>query len=54
MVEGVETDAQATDLRGLGSEVMQGYLFGRPAPTLGQLLEPAIPGCFASERQAVI
>lgn len=54
VVEGVETEAQALVLRGLGCEVMQGYLFGRPAPTLGQLFEPAIPGCFAPEGQAVI
>ncbi|MFM0593693.1 putative bifunctional diguanylate cyclase/phosphodiesterase [Paraburkholderia dilworthii] len=34
VVEGVETEAQATTLRGLGCNVMQGYLFGRPAPVL--------------------
>ncbi|NPT48001.1 EAL domain-containing protein [Paraburkholderia sp. 1N] len=34
VVEGVETEAQSTVLRKLGCNVMQGYLFGRPAPVL--------------------
>jgi diguanylate cyclase (GGDEF)-like protein len=32
VVEGVETDAQREILNFLGARVMQGYLFGRPAP----------------------
>jgi diguanylate cyclase (GGDEF)-like protein len=32
VVEGVETDAQCEILTALGGQVMQGYLFGRPAP----------------------
>lgn len=35
VVEGVETEAQATVLRELGCNVMQGYLFGRPAAVFG-------------------
>jgi predicted signal transduction protein with EAL and GGDEF domain len=34
VVEGVETEAQSTVLRRLGCNVMQGYLYGRPAPGL--------------------
>jgi predicted signal transduction protein with EAL and GGDEF domain len=34
VVEGVETETQATVLRELGCNVMQGYLFGSPAPGL--------------------
>lgn len=30
--EGVETDEELGTLRGMGGTVMQGYLFGRPAP----------------------
>ncbi len=32
IAEGVETENQATMLRAAGCEVVQGYLFGRPAP----------------------
>jgi EAL domain-containing protein (putative c-di-GMP-specific phosphodiesterase class I) len=32
VAEGVETDLQATHLRAIGCEQLQGYLFGRPAP----------------------
>lgn len=32
IAEGVETESQATMLRAAGCEVVQGYLFGRPAP----------------------
>ncbi len=39
LVEGVETEAQRDFLRGIGCDMMQGYLFGKPRP-LGQgLLE---------------
>lgn len=53
VVEGVETEGQACVLRELGCEVMQGYLFGRPTPTLGHLVEPAIPACFGQAHQAM-
>jgi len=32
VAEGVETDTQADHLRGLGCELLQGYLLGRPVP----------------------
>jgi EAL domain-containing protein (putative c-di-GMP-specific phosphodiesterase class I) len=38
VAEGVENDAQADRLAGLGCELLQGYLFGRPMP-LEHLLE---------------
>lgn len=31
VAEGIETDAQAVQLRALGCDLLQGYLFGRPA-----------------------
>jgi diguanylate cyclase (GGDEF)-like protein len=34
VVEGVETEAQCEILTALGARVMQGYLFGRPAPAV--------------------
>ncbi|RRI06344.1 bifunctional diguanylate cyclase/phosphodiesterase [Mesorhizobium tamadayense] len=40
IAEGVETESQATLLRAAGCEVVQGYLYGRPAPLkieLGQM-----------------
>jgi EAL domain-containing protein (putative c-di-GMP-specific phosphodiesterase class I) len=41
VVEGVETEIQSRALRELGCDVMQGYLFGRPAPALGYLTSPS-------------
>ena len=32
IAEGVETESQATLLKAAGCDVVQGYLFGRPAP----------------------
>lgn len=41
IAEGVETESQATLLRAAGCEVVQGYLFGRPAPlVIGNGLAP--------------
>ena len=34
LAEGVETTAQRDFMRALGVDLMQGFLFGRPAPTL--------------------
>ncbi|TIV90884.1 MAG: EAL domain-containing protein, partial [Mesorhizobium sp.] len=39
IAEGVETENQATLLRAAGCEVVQGYLFGRPAPLRVELGE---------------
>ena len=39
IAEGVETENQATLLRAAGCEVVQGYLFGRPAPLTDELGE---------------
>jgi EAL domain-containing protein (putative c-di-GMP-specific phosphodiesterase class I) len=39
IAEGVETENQATLLRAAGCEVVQGYLFGRPAPLKVELGE---------------
>ncbi|CDX45981.1 conserved hypothetical protein [Mesorhizobium sp. ORS 3359] len=39
IAEGVETENQATLLRAAGCEVVQGYLFGRPAPLTDELAE---------------
>lgn len=35
VAEGVETDAEANVLKDLGCDLLQGFLFGRPAPGLG-------------------
>jgi EAL domain-containing protein (putative c-di-GMP-specific phosphodiesterase class I) len=40
VAEGVETEGQLTFLRALGCDLVQGYLFGRPAP--GETLEPVL------------
>lgn len=42
IAEGVETENQATLLKAAGCEVVQGYLFGKPAPLVirGEHLEP--------------
>lgn len=34
VAEGVETETQATLLKAAGCDVVQGYLFGRPAPLM--------------------
>ena len=34
IAEGVETAEEAAHLRSLGIDCLQGYLFGRPKPTL--------------------
>ena len=47
IAEGVETENQATLLRAAGCQVVQGYLFGRPAP-----LVPGEMGLVTSPRQA--
>lgn len=41
--EGVETPAQREFLRGLGCEIMQGYLFGKPVPAadFARMLSPS-------------
>lgn len=45
VAEGVETVAQARSLRGLGCDVMQGFLFSRPVPAdeMAKLLRQAQP-----------
>ncbi|WP_412852211.1 EAL domain-containing protein [Ectothiorhodospira shaposhnikovii] len=42
VTEGVETEVQMDYLRSLGCPMMQGYLFGRPAP-LSDILERPLP-----------
>ncbi len=34
IVEGIETEMEATVVRRIGTDMLQGYLFGRPAPSL--------------------
>jgi EAL domain-containing protein (putative c-di-GMP-specific phosphodiesterase class I) len=46
VVEGVETEAQAAALRGLGCHAAQGYLFARP-------MEPSALTAWLVERQAM-
>jgi EAL domain-containing protein (putative c-di-GMP-specific phosphodiesterase class I) len=36
IAEGVETRSEAEALRGMHVELAQGYLFGRPSPTIRQ------------------
>jgi len=45
IAEGVETDAQASILRGLKCDLMQGYLFSRPVPfnAMADMLPRAAP-----------
>jgi EAL domain-containing protein (putative c-di-GMP-specific phosphodiesterase class I) len=52
IAEGVETEAQRTELVAVGCPVMQGYLFAHPGPpeTIEALLRPELmkpkrPGC---------
>jgi predicted signal transduction protein with EAL and GGDEF domain len=46
IIEGMETNAQAEVLRGLGGAMMQGYYFGKP------MLAGAVPGFLAAAVQA--
>ncbi len=41
VAEGVETEAQALLLKAAGCDVVQGYLYGRPAP-IGRAVRPAL------------
>ena len=50
IAEGVETADQAAELRGLGCEMAQGFLFGRPQPS-GEI-ELALTGADASQADA--
>jgi diguanylate cyclase (GGDEF)-like protein len=49
LAEGIETEAEAALLRAEGCELLQGYLFGRPAPieTMAHLVRPAPPALVA-------
>jgi diguanylate cyclase (GGDEF)-like protein len=49
LAEGIETEAEAALLRAEGCELLQGFLFGRPAPidTLAHLLRPEAPALVA-------
>ncbi|TGR36762.1 EAL domain-containing protein, partial [Mesorhizobium sp. M8A.F.Ca.ET.198.01.1.1] len=53
IAEGVETENQATLLRAAGCEVVQGYLFGRPAPLTVELGE-ARPAFGAREPARIV
>jgi EAL domain-containing protein (putative c-di-GMP-specific phosphodiesterase class I)/GGDEF domain-containing protein len=54
VAEGVENDIQRRFLQSLGCQLMQGYLFGRPAPALywENLLSPKLAGLELSSKQA--
>ncbi len=43
IAEGVETEIQATLLRAAGCDVVQGYLYGRPAPLATHSRAPVLP-----------
>ena len=62
VAEGVENEEQANALRTLGCEVMQGYLFARPAPAADaygwlinpeQLFRPLDSGTLAEQRSGL-
>lgn len=54
VAEGVENDIQRRFLQSLGCQLMQGYLFGRPAPALywQNLLLPRLPELECGSKQA--
>ena len=49
IAEGVETESQATLLRAAGCQVVQGYLFGRPAPLV---IDPGVASAHAAQKAA--
>ena len=48
VLEGVETDAQASFIQRLGSTVLQGYVFGKPMPAA------SVPGFLEAYAQRAI
>ena len=57
IAEGVETENQATLLRAAGCEVVQGYLFGRPAPLkieLGEARARCVRHARTARRQSAL